>query len=153
MKPPVLGFGQLWGSDSGPGGEGAGQETSPGELSKGWLSGSPAQIRGWGSILQAVCQERGEAPTLSAPPGALGCREGQRPEYNTGPGRGCRLRGGDRKCEGWAAEGGREEAKEPEFRWTVGVRSPGCCWLTKWTSPKRTAGPDPPQQQLRDKTS
>lgn len=73
--------------------------------------------------MQAVCQERGEAPSLPAPPGALGCREGQRAEYNTGPGRGCRLRGGDRKCEGWAAEGGREEAKEPEFRWTAGVRS------------------------------
>ena len=75
MKPPVLGFGQLLGSDSGPGGEGEGQETSPGELSEGRLSGSPAQIRGW-AILQAVCQERGEAPSLPAPPGALGCREG-----------------------------------------------------------------------------
>ena len=29
----------------------------------------------------------------------------------------------------------------------------GCCWLTKRMSPKRTAGPNPPQQRLRDKTS
>lgn len=73
--------------------------------------------------MQAVCRGKGEAPTLPPPPGALGCREGQRAEYNTGPGRGCRLRGGDRKCEGWAVVRERKEAKKPEFRWREAERN------------------------------
>ena len=109
---------------------------------------------GRGGLLCRWCVERGGKPPhyqLHLGPWAVERVRGQNKMRGQGGAVGWEagtgnVRGGQRGKEGgsqgaWVQmEGGSEELA-------------GCCWLTKWMSPKRTAGPNPPQQWLRDKTS